>query len=281
MPAIDDLRDLLDHQRRAIESSEPGVRDGADPESLHRFRVATRRSRALIRASRPLVRDQLASLDRELRWLGGVSGPVRDLDVLVDHLGGMLDELGEDRAGGESIIAELEKERAAQRGDPRRGARHRPFQGAARPVRRGSADVTGDGRRGLSRRDRATRVRAAPGGLRRSRLAAERRRPSRRSDQGQACSLRRRARGARTRRGADEPRAFATGDPGSDRSPPGRRRRRGARPRARDRCLAYRRRADHRAGAEPEAPGTRTTCRWPGSASNAPPRARSKPAKQP
>ena len=115
MPAIDDLRDLLDHQRRAIESSEPGVRDGADPESLHRFRVATRRSRALIRASRPLVRDQLASLDRELRWLGGVSGPVRDLDVLVDHLGGMLDELGEDRAGAESIIAELEKERAAQR----------------------------------------------------------------------------------------------------------------------------------------------------------------------
>jgi CHAD domain-containing protein len=115
MPAIDDLRDLLDHQRRAIESSEPGVRDGADPESLHRFRVATRRSRALIRASRPLVRDQLANLDRELRWLGGVSGPVRDLDVLIGHLGGMLDELGEDRAGAESIIAELEKERAAQR----------------------------------------------------------------------------------------------------------------------------------------------------------------------
>ncbi len=115
MPAIDDLRDLLDHQRRAIESSEPGVRDGADSESLHRFRVATRRSRALIRASRPLVRDQLANLDRELRWLGGVSGPVRDLDVLVDHLGGILDELGEDRAGAESIIAALEQERVVQR----------------------------------------------------------------------------------------------------------------------------------------------------------------------
>jgi CHAD domain-containing protein len=115
MPAIDDLRDLLDHQRRAIESSEPGVRDGADSESLHRFRVATRRSRALIRASRPLVRDQLANLDRELRWLGGVSGPVRDLDVLVDHLGGMLDELGEDRAGAELIVATLEQERVVQR----------------------------------------------------------------------------------------------------------------------------------------------------------------------
>ena len=51
------------------------MRDGADPEDLHRFRVATRRSRALIRASRPLIRDQLAALDRELRWLGGASGP--------------------------------------------------------------------------------------------------------------------------------------------------------------------------------------------------------------
>ena len=35
--------------------------------------------------------------------------------MLVDHLGGMLDELEEDRAGAESIIAALEKERAAQR----------------------------------------------------------------------------------------------------------------------------------------------------------------------
>jgi CHAD domain-containing protein len=115
MPAIDDLRDLLDHQRRVIESSEPGVRDGADPESLHRFRVATRRSRALIRASRPLVRDQLAGIDRELRWLGGASGPVRDLDVMVDELRGMLDDLDDDRAGTESIIAALEEERARQR----------------------------------------------------------------------------------------------------------------------------------------------------------------------
>src|SRR5215471_3589611 len=86
MPAIEDLRALLDRQRRALERSEPGVRDGADPEELHRFRVAARRSRALIRASRPLVRDQLAALDRELRWLGGITGEVRDLDVLIGHL---------------------------------------------------------------------------------------------------------------------------------------------------------------------------------------------------
>ncbi len=115
MPAIDDLRDLLERQLRAIESSEPGVRSGADPEDLHRFRVATRRSRALIRAARPLLRDQLAIVDRELRWLGSISGPVRDLDVLIDRLGAMLAELDLERGGAESIIEALEHERTRQR----------------------------------------------------------------------------------------------------------------------------------------------------------------------
>src|SRR5580704_11659440 len=108
-PAIDSLRDLLERQLRALERSGPGVASGADPEDLHRFRVATRRTRALIRASRPLVRDQLAGLDRELRWLGGVSGPVRDLDVLIDHIRDLVDELEPDQAGAESIIAGLER----------------------------------------------------------------------------------------------------------------------------------------------------------------------------
>jgi CHAD domain-containing protein len=115
MPAIDELRDLLARQLEAIERTEPGVRNGGDPEDLHRFRVATRRSRALMRASRPLVRDQLANLDRELRWLGGVSGPVRDLDVLIDHLCSLVDQLEPDQAGVEAIIAGLERERLKQR----------------------------------------------------------------------------------------------------------------------------------------------------------------------
>jgi CHAD domain-containing protein len=115
VPAIDDLRDLLERQRRAIERSEPGVREGADPENLHRFRVATRRSRALIRASRPLVRDQLAALDRELRWLAGSTGAVRDLDVLIARLRGLVPELDPDQAGAESIVAALERERLRQR----------------------------------------------------------------------------------------------------------------------------------------------------------------------
>jgi CHAD domain-containing protein len=115
MPAIDSLRALLERQLRELEGSEAGVREGSDPEDLHRFRVATRRSRALIRASRPILRDQLATLDRELRWLGGVSGPVRDLDVLIEHLRGLIDHLEPDQAGAQAIVAALERERLRQR----------------------------------------------------------------------------------------------------------------------------------------------------------------------
>jgi CHAD domain-containing protein len=114
-PAIDSLRDLLERQLRALERSGPGVASGADPEDLHRFRVATRRTRALIRASRPLVRDQLAGLDRELRWLGGVTGPIRDLDVLIAYLQELLEELEPDQAGAALVIAALERERLGER----------------------------------------------------------------------------------------------------------------------------------------------------------------------
>jgi CHAD domain-containing protein len=115
MPAIDDLRALLDRQRHMLERSAPGARAGSDPEELHRFRVATRRSRALIRASRPLVRDQLAALDRELRWLGGATSEVRDLDVLIGHLRDLTPALEPDEVGADEIVAALEEERARAR----------------------------------------------------------------------------------------------------------------------------------------------------------------------
>ena len=64
-------------------------------EALHKFRVATRRSRALLRPC-----DGVDELQQELRWLAGVLGPVRDLDVLIEHVRELVEELAEDRAGG-------------------------------------------------------------------------------------------------------------------------------------------------------------------------------------
>lgn len=111
-PASEQLRFLLGHQLLVLETHDPGVRLGAEPEDLHQFRVATRRARALIRASKPLLGTQLESTGDELRWLGRSLGPVRDLDVLIAHFRGLLGELDDDRAGGETIVARLEDQRA-------------------------------------------------------------------------------------------------------------------------------------------------------------------------
>ena len=114
-PAVEHLRFLLTRQLRELETYDPGVRLGAEPEDLHRFRVATRRSRALIRASRPLIGERLSELREELRWLGGILGPARDLDVLIAHLRALSEQLDGDARGAEDLIAKLAREKDAAR----------------------------------------------------------------------------------------------------------------------------------------------------------------------
>ena len=66
---------MLGKQLRALETYDPGVRMDDDPEDLHKFRVATRRARAIIRATRPLFGTDLEPLAGELKWLAGCSAP--------------------------------------------------------------------------------------------------------------------------------------------------------------------------------------------------------------
>src|SRR6266699_6169114 len=103
---VDQRRSELQRQISELEEHERGVRAG-DAEALHDFRVATRRSRALLRPS-----SGVDELQRELRWLAGLLGPVRDLDVLIDHMRELVKELGDDQAGGEAIVNALEAERS-------------------------------------------------------------------------------------------------------------------------------------------------------------------------
>jgi CHAD domain-containing protein/adenylate cyclase class IV len=110
-PTLEQVRYLLGVQLRELEQHDPGVRLRDDPEDLHRFRVATRRTRAVIRATRPLLGDALKPLGEELKWLAGVLGPARDLDVLLVSLSGLARTLGEDEPGAEAIVAALEEER--------------------------------------------------------------------------------------------------------------------------------------------------------------------------
>lgn len=87
-PAIEHVRAYLRRQLTEIERTDPIVRSLADDdEALHDFRVAVRRSRAVLRVARPLFdREWVSSLRAELKWLGGELAPVRDLDVLLADL---------------------------------------------------------------------------------------------------------------------------------------------------------------------------------------------------
>ena len=101
--------------RDALLQHEPGTRLGADPENLHQFRVANRRLRASLRTGRKLVDVTWASsLRAGLAQLGRMTGPVRDLDVLLERLGHELTRADSaDQAAGEALLAELTAEREA------------------------------------------------------------------------------------------------------------------------------------------------------------------------
>jgi CHAD domain-containing protein len=81
------VQGMLAAQRGEILENEQGARLGRDPECLHRMRVATRRTRSMLRSADGVIeKGKAQSLRSELAWLGGVLGAVRDLDVLIAHL---------------------------------------------------------------------------------------------------------------------------------------------------------------------------------------------------
>ena len=78
------MRTLLGHLLDVIEANEAGAVAHLDTEFLHDLRVAVRRLRALLRQmSRVFSPVILARLTEDFAWLGGVTGPARDLDVTL------------------------------------------------------------------------------------------------------------------------------------------------------------------------------------------------------
>jgi CHAD domain-containing protein len=71
----DQVHQLREHAQVALE--------GADPEGVHQLRVGVRRIRAALKAS---GHDDGGALLAELRWFFGETGPLRDLDVLLERL---------------------------------------------------------------------------------------------------------------------------------------------------------------------------------------------------
>ena len=65
-------------------ANEPGVRDDLDMEFLHDFRVAIRRTRSLLTQIKGVLpKAAVNRYKNEFAWLGQITGPTRDLDVLL------------------------------------------------------------------------------------------------------------------------------------------------------------------------------------------------------
>ncbi len=112
-PALTHVRWALARHARWLLAHDPGARLGREPESLHQMRVATRQLRAVLRAARPMLIPEWAdSLRDELRWLGRLLGPARDLDVQLAYFreeSASLD--ARDRRTLTSFIVHLEAQR--------------------------------------------------------------------------------------------------------------------------------------------------------------------------
>jgi CHAD domain-containing protein len=112
-PVVDHVKWALTRHVRWLIAHDPGSRLGREPESLHQMRVATRQLRAVLRAARPLLVPEWAdSLRDELRWLGQLLGPARDLDVQLAYFreeSAALD--ARDRRPLTQFIAHLEAQR--------------------------------------------------------------------------------------------------------------------------------------------------------------------------
>jgi CHAD domain-containing protein len=84
MPAAPALAAVLLYQLDVLEANVDGTLRDLDTEFLHDLRVAVRRTRSAVKLCRAALPAKLTeTFAPELRWLGDVTTPVRDLDVYV------------------------------------------------------------------------------------------------------------------------------------------------------------------------------------------------------
>ena len=106
-------RTLLD----TLQANEAGVRRDLDVEFLHDLRVAGRRTRTILTSLGKVFEPQLRDHFRqEFRWLGSITGPLRDLDVhllnMNDHCASLPEAARKDLA---PLRRYLRRHRAAER----------------------------------------------------------------------------------------------------------------------------------------------------------------------
>jgi CHAD domain-containing protein len=126
----------------AMRANLPGVLDDIDTEFLHDFRIAVRRTRSTLKLGRPaLPEDVTDRWEPALKWLSGLTTPVRDLDVHQLDLPVMAGWLvAADPGDLQTFAVQLRRHRSAARRSMVRGLRSARF----RSVLSGWEDVLAD-----------------------------------------------------------------------------------------------------------------------------------------
>ena len=107
----------LAEQVDSIVAADPKVR-ADEHDAVHQMRVAGRRLRSALTTYRPLFdRDTTEPIRAELKWLGTVLGPARDLEVLRERLTGLL---AEDGVADRRLRNQVERTIVARRREARR-----------------------------------------------------------------------------------------------------------------------------------------------------------------
>jgi|GEM_PF-7122567 len=84
-PAYTALCEILERFRGVMEKNIEGAREDLDPEFLHDFLLALRRTRCILnRFSAAFPKPRLKLIEQDFDWLDSVAEPIRDLDI---HLG--------------------------------------------------------------------------------------------------------------------------------------------------------------------------------------------------
>jgi len=78
------VSDISLYLATAMEKNFHGIVDDIDSEFLHDFRIAVRRTRSLLsQLKKTLPEKEFTHFQSEFKWLGSITGPVRDLDVYL------------------------------------------------------------------------------------------------------------------------------------------------------------------------------------------------------
>jgi CHAD domain-containing protein len=95
--AFDGFRRVLAHLATSLQANWQGTVDDVDPEFLHDFRVAIRRTRTVLAQGKRVLPDDVRVRYRDgFAWLGEITGPARDLDVYVTEWPTYVAPLGEE-----------------------------------------------------------------------------------------------------------------------------------------------------------------------------------------